>query len=445
MADLTLVIGDRNRSSWSLRAWLLLRQLGLEFEEVVVPMGRADTAEQILRHSPSGKLPILIAGTVRVWDSLAIAETLAEHFTGLWPGAAEARAVARSISAEVHGGFRDQQVFLPMDFTTRFSPPGRMLAPVAADLRRIVDIWTTCRTRYGEGGPFLFGTFTIPDAMFAPICAALTTHSLPLDDLCRAYVSHMMELPAMQEWAAAARGDPGRRPAPAASPTSGAKLFQEPASPPPRGTPFPPPPAPPVPPVIEPPAAVVPPRAAPASFIPPPRPVPVVTPRPPAATLAVPPPPPAQPEPEIAEEPPLELTELAPDEEDAGPPAPGLPGVVPTQAYAEPEEEPGEAPRRLVRPPGGTGLFRWRQPRPPVPEQPAAAPARRPAPPPPAPRPEPKPVQAADTTPRQPASAPQPTPSPPAVEQAQALPASGRPLLRPGTIKPIGDGIRRRR
>ena len=338
MTDLKLVIGDQNRSAWSLRAWLLLKQLGLEFQEIVVPLGRADTVEQILRYSPSGKLPILIAGSIKVWDAMAIAETLGEHFTALWPGGAEARALARSICAEMHGGFRDQQVFLPMDFTSRFAPPGRLLAPVAADLRRIVDIWVTCRTRYGAGGPFLFGEFTIPDAMFAPICAAFTTHSIALDDLARAYVGHMMELPAMLEWAAAARGEPGARPTRASTAASTVELFQEPpARPaaPPRGTPFPPPPTPPVPPLIEP-APAPSPRPAATSFIPMARPVaspPPANPRPQAfipSVLPAAPPLPVEPlpspapapapanDPVLAEEPPLELTVLAPDEPEDG-------------------------------------------------------------------------------------------------------------------------------
>ena len=480
MSDLKLVIGEKNRSAWSLRAWLLLKQLGLEFEEIVVPLGRADTAEQILRYSPSGKLPILIAGELRVWDSLAIAETLGEHFTSLWPSAAEARAVARSVCAEVHGGFRDQQVFLPMDFTARFSPPGRLLASVAADIRRIADIWTTCRTRYGSGGPFLFGEFTIADAMFAPVCAAFTTHSIALDDLCRTYVGHVMELPAMLEWAESARGDTGqRRPQMATSPRT-VELLREPRpqpAPTAWGTPFPPPPAPPAPPVIEPAPEPSPrPVASPApSFIPvsrpaaspqpavqsavrPPASVPTVLPA--APTRVEPPPSPEPPEPAV-EEPPLELTVLAPDEpeeEEAGPSAPGLPGVIPTRAYIEPmPEEPADAaPRRVVRPPVGSGLFRWRQPKaeprspePPGPDLSVPAPARlerapRPEPP---PRSEPSPAPAALKEP-QPTAAPEPVPEPaavPAEERMPPLPASGRPVFRPGTIKPIGDGIRRRR
>jgi glutathione S-transferase len=472
MTDLKLVIGEQNRSAWSLRAWLLLKQLGLEFEEVVVPLGRADTVEQILRYSPSGKLPILIADSVKVWDAMAIAETLGEHFTDLWPGSAEARAVARSICAEVHGGFRDQQVFLPMDFTSRFAPPGRLLAPVAADVRRIVDIWSTCRSRYGAGGPFLFGEFTIPDAMFAPICAAFTTHSIALDDLARAYVGHMMELPAMLEWADAARGEPGARPTRAATSAAPAEFLQEsPArtAAPARGTPFPPPPMPPVPPLIEPAPG---PRPAATSFIPVGRPVASPPPPRPGSQDFIPPalppvplpepPPAAASEPEPAEEPPLELTVLAPDEpedgEDAGPPALGLPGVVPTRPYVEPaaEMQAEAAARRLVRPPGGTGLFRWRAPRaqPAMPEpEPEPVPAPRPrmtsAPEPGRPlRPEPIPPPVAPLQPRPAAPAPvppEPAPAAAAEELMPPLPSSGRPLLRPGTIKPIGDGIRRRR
>ena len=193
MTDLKLVIGEQNRSAWS-GAWLLLKQLGLE------PLRRSSAvrtrSSRFLRYSPSGKLPILIADSVKVWDAMAIAETLGEHFTDVWPASAEARAVARSICAEVHGGFRDQQVFCRWTSPT-LPRRRRLLAPVAADVCCIVDIWSTCRSRYGAGGPFLFGEFTIPDAMFAPICAAFTTHSIALDDLARAYVGHMMELPAM--------------------------------------------------------------------------------------------------------------------------------------------------------------------------------------------------------------------------------------------------------
>src|SRR5215212_4445299 len=118
MSDLKLVIGDKNRCPFSLRAWLLLKYLDLEFDEVSIRLGRPDTREQILEWSPSGRLPLLVAGEIRVWDSLAIAEFLADHFPSLWPNGAEARALARSVCAEIHGDLRLVETFLPLDFSS---------------------------------------------------------------------------------------------------------------------------------------------------------------------------------------------------------------------------------------------------------------------------------------------------------------------------------------
>jgi glutathione S-transferase len=200
MQTLKLVIGSKNSSSWSLRPWLLLKQVGLPFEETVIPLRRPDSRERILAVSPSGKLPVLVVGDVRVWDSLAICEFLAEHDPSLWPADSRARALARSISAEMHSGFQALRTFLPMDFAARFGPPGKLLAPVRADVDRVLAIWDDCRRQYGHGGPFLFGPFTIADAMFAPVCSRFTTHAVPLDPVCAAYVERVMTLPAMQEW-----------------------------------------------------------------------------------------------------------------------------------------------------------------------------------------------------------------------------------------------------
>jgi glutathione S-transferase len=200
MHGLTLVIGSKNGSSWSLRPWLLLRQAGLAFEEVLIQLRQPDTAARILRHSPSGKVPVLLAGGLRIWDSLAIAEYLAEREPSLWPADPGVRAVARSVSAEMHSGFAALRTFLPMDFTARFGPPGKLLSPVAADVRRILEIWAGCRREHGRAGPFLFGGFTIADAMFAPVCSRFTTYAVPLDAVAQAYVAHMMSLTAMLEW-----------------------------------------------------------------------------------------------------------------------------------------------------------------------------------------------------------------------------------------------------
>jgi glutathione S-transferase len=207
MNGLKLVIGSRNSSSWSLRPWLLLRHLQLPFEEVVIPLRQPDTALHIRRYSPSGKVPVLIVDGDRIWDSLAIAEYLAERHPGLWPADPGRRALARSVSSEMHSGFAALRTFLPMDFTARFGPPGKLLSAVEGDIDRIGTIWTECRRASGGPGPFLFGSFTIVDAMFAPVCSRFATYAVPLDTPARSYVEHMMALPAMQEWDRLARSE----------------------------------------------------------------------------------------------------------------------------------------------------------------------------------------------------------------------------------------------
>lgn len=212
MQTLKLVIGSKNSSSWSLRPWLLLKQVGLSFDEVVIPLLRPDAPDRIREYSPSGKVPVLIVGDVKIWDSLAICEFLAEYDPSLWPADSRARAIARSVSAEMHSGFSAMRTFLPMDFTARFGPPGRLLRAVQDDIDRIVAIWSECRYHYGAGGPFLFGPFTIADAMFAPVCSRLVTYAIPVAGLAAAYVDTMMRLPAMQEWGHGALAEVNGRP-----------------------------------------------------------------------------------------------------------------------------------------------------------------------------------------------------------------------------------------
>ena len=207
MSDLTLVIGTPNASSWSLRPWLLLKHLRLPFTQIVIPLQRADTAERIRAYSPSGKVPVLLADGRRIWDSLAIAEYLAESHADLWPADRGARALARSFSSEMHSSFGALRTFLPMDFTARFEPPGRLLAPVERDIARIVAIWGEARRAASGPGPFLFGDFTIADAMFAPVCSRFATYAVPLPAPAQSYVDEMMELPAMREWDRLAQAD----------------------------------------------------------------------------------------------------------------------------------------------------------------------------------------------------------------------------------------------
>ncbi|MDF1735708.1 MAG: glutathione S-transferase family protein [Minwuia sp.] len=201
----TLVLGNRIYSSWSLRGWLLVRQAGLAVEEIVIPLRTPETGSQIRQHSPSGKVPTLVVGDLTVWDSLAIAEFCAEQApdAGLWPADAAARAVARSVSAEMHAGFQALRGAWPMNLKRQ----GPALAPdaaVVADIARISAIWADCRARFGTcsstGGPFLFGDWCAADAMFAPVVSRFVSYVAPLDPQATAYCTAVMNHPLMREW-----------------------------------------------------------------------------------------------------------------------------------------------------------------------------------------------------------------------------------------------------
>lgn len=206
MDRLTLVIGTKRYSSWSLRPWLALRQAGLAFDEVEIALRRPDTKAQILRHSPSGKVPLLIDGGLRVWESLAICEYVAELAPAarLWPEALDARAVARAVSAEMAAGFAGLRRALPMDLDLSVPTPP-LSADAAADVARVLEVWNDCRHRFGAGGPFLFGRFSVADAMYAPVVTRFDTYSVAVDTVSAAYMAAVRELPAMAEWTAAAR------------------------------------------------------------------------------------------------------------------------------------------------------------------------------------------------------------------------------------------------
>lgn len=208
MVPMTLVIGNRNYSSWSLRAWLTMRMAGLSFEEIVIPLHHPDSRDAILEHSPTGKVPVLHHGNVTIWESLAICEYIAETVPGarLWPETVPARAEARAISAEMHAGFEALRTAFPMN--VRADRPGVPVgADVQADIDRILAIWRGCRRKFGTVGPFLFGRFSIADAMFAPVVSRFTTYRVEMDALSREYASAVYHLPAMREWAAAAAAE----------------------------------------------------------------------------------------------------------------------------------------------------------------------------------------------------------------------------------------------
>jgi glutathione S-transferase len=209
MSGLTLVIGNKNYSSWSMRAWLLMREYRIEFEEVQIPLRQPDSLERKLAYSPAGKVPILIDGDMRIWDSLAIVEHVAEKFPEklLWPADNEARGVARSVSAEMHSGFANLRSHMPLN--CRACRPGAGRGPcVQEDIDRICEIWRECRTRYGAAGEFLFGEFTAADAMFAPIASRFQTYGVELDRDGAEYAQAILAMPAVREWMEDAHGEP---------------------------------------------------------------------------------------------------------------------------------------------------------------------------------------------------------------------------------------------
>jgi glutathione S-transferase len=207
MTQLTLVIGNKNYSSWSLRPWLVMKQFGLEFNEIRIPLYNNQAfSSEIRQYSSSGKVPVLLHDKQTVWDSLAICEYLAETFPTLqlWPEDKAARALARSISAEMHSGFQNLRQNMPMNCRTKY--PGKGLAlGVQQDIDRITSIWQESRQKFAAGGNFLFGNFTIADAFFAPVVLRFVTYDVQLDTVSRDYVETVLALPAMQEWINAAK------------------------------------------------------------------------------------------------------------------------------------------------------------------------------------------------------------------------------------------------
>lgn len=203
---LELLIGNKNYSSWSLRGWLLVELSGAPYREILVPLFRADTHARLLAHSPTAKVPVLKTDDAGViWDSLAIAEYLAERFpeAGLWPRDVAARAMARSACAEMHSGFGALRSHMPMDMQ-RNAPLASIAADVQNDIQRIIALWTDCRARFGQEGPYLFGQVSIADAYFAPVASRLRSYGVALPEAAAAYVDTIFQWPAFQRWLQAA-------------------------------------------------------------------------------------------------------------------------------------------------------------------------------------------------------------------------------------------------
>lgn len=204
----TLLIANKNYSSWSLRAWLVLRHAGIDFDEQQVLLGHADTKARIAALSPSGKVPALKDGALVVWDSLAICEYLAEKCVlekniALWPADPRARAVARAVSAEMHSGFQTLRSSLPMNLRA-VARKVDMTPQILADIDRIEHLWADCRARFGEGGPWLFGHWSIADAMYAPVATRFVTYGVERAGVVDDYIGAVFGDAAFQEWRQAA-------------------------------------------------------------------------------------------------------------------------------------------------------------------------------------------------------------------------------------------------
>ncbi len=207
---LTLYVGNKRLSSWSLRPYLALVHTGVPFECKTILLDQPDTKANIAKVSPTGRVPVLHHEDIVVWDSFSICEYVNESFleAKLWPVERAQRAWARSISAEMHSGFMGLRSNMPMDLGANLAGQGH--TPEAlADAKRVMDIWRDALTT--NGGPFLFGTFTIADAMFAPVCTRFVTSGVELDATCRAYVDAVYALPGMKQWIADAAKEPKNR------------------------------------------------------------------------------------------------------------------------------------------------------------------------------------------------------------------------------------------
>lgn len=206
---LKLVIANKVYSSWSLRPWMVMRAFAIPFEEIVIPLREADSNARLAAYSPSGKVPVLLDGDVKIWESLAIIEYLSERYPGkaIWPAASGARALARSISNEMHGGFMPLRQGCPMNIGATFKTP--VITPeMRSNIGRIENIWAEMRAAFSGEGPYLFGAFSAADAMYAPVATRLQSYQIPVAESTRNYIETVLSHPTYLEWRKSALEEP---------------------------------------------------------------------------------------------------------------------------------------------------------------------------------------------------------------------------------------------
>jgi glutathione S-transferase len=206
-----LVIGNKNYSSWSMRAWLAMRAAGIDFDEEVIPLDQPETAARIRARNPAGRVPVLIDDDFHIWESLAIVEYLAERHPdrAIWPAEPRARAMARVIASEMHAGFTHLRSAFHMNIRRGARPhPGGVTPEIAADISRICEIWSGARGEFQTRGPFLYGDFCAADAFFAPVVSRFHTYAVEVGPAERRYMDAVMSHQAFVEWADAARAEP---------------------------------------------------------------------------------------------------------------------------------------------------------------------------------------------------------------------------------------------
>ena len=205
--SLTLVIGNRNYSSWSLRAWLYLRESGLEFEEAFISLHVGNWRDEVAKYTPAGRVPILIDDDITVWDSMAIMAYLLDRYPDVvgWPADPMERALAQSISAEMHSGFLAIRDGLPQNI--RIRRPATVSDVCHAQIGRVQAIWSDCRERFGHRGQWLFGDLGIVDVMFVPVALRFVSYGIPVEGRAAEFVRATLALPSVQEWVRAAQDE----------------------------------------------------------------------------------------------------------------------------------------------------------------------------------------------------------------------------------------------